>query len=148
MEDEEAGVLAVLSQSMSAYLLLPGVPSPLPPSFAMAILAMSTLLSKGWSLSLCLWKHPRSESEPSPRVLCLRRAHQSQTLSCSVLHSVPLIDTLRFRPMHAPLAGSILQPCGMGPFLPHPAIVSLTGLCCNLTVISGLMSRKEGEDKS
>lgn len=38
MEDEEAGVLAVLSQSMSAYVL-PGVLSPLPPSFAMAILA-------------------------------------------------------------------------------------------------------------
>lgn len=147
MEEEEAGVLAVLSQSISAYLL-PGVLSPLPPSFAMAILATSTLLNKGWSLSLCLWKHPRSESAPSPRVLCLRRAHQSQTLSCSVLRSVPLIDTLRFRPMHAPLAGSILQPCGMGPFLPHLAIVSLTGLCCNLTVISGLMARKEGEDKS
>lgn len=46
MEDEETGVLAVLSQSMSAYLL-PGVLSPLPPSFAMAILAKSTLLSKG-----------------------------------------------------------------------------------------------------
>lgn len=85
MEDEEAGVLAVLSQSMSAYLL-PGVLSPLPPSFAMAILAMSTLLSKGWSLSLCLWKHPRSESAPSPRVLCLRRAHQSQTpVQCYIL---------------------------------------------------------------
>ena len=64
MEDEEAGVLAVLSQSMSAYVL-PGVLSPLPPSFAMAILAMSTLLSKGWSLSLCLWKHLRNESVPS-----------------------------------------------------------------------------------